>query len=65
MSVTAFVILYLILGLAWSWHCSWVRQPVLHSRAAQPVMRGFRVLAWPVDALCDWVSLEGCRERDG
>ena len=63
MSVTAFVILYLSLGLAWAWHCAWVRQPVYQSHAAMPV--GFRVLAWPVDALCDWVSLEPCEERDG
>lgn len=65
MSVTAFVILYLTLGLAWAWHCAWVRPPVHQLHTATLVMRGFRVLAWPVDALCDWVSLEPCGEREG
>jgi len=66
MSVTAFVILYLTLGLAWAWHCAWVRQPLCEARAATPVLRVFRLIAWPVDALCDWaVSLERCESRDG
>jgi len=56
MSVTAFVILYLTLGLAWAWHCAWVRQPLCEARAATPVLRVFRLIAWPVDALCDWAG---------
>lgn len=64
MSVTAFVILYLTLGLAWAWHCAWVRQWGCQANAAMPAMRVFRVVAWPVDALCDWAILGLCKERD-
>ncbi len=64
MSLTAFVILYLTLGFAWAWYCAWVRQPVRQPHIAMPVMWGFRTLAWPVDVLCDWVSLDRCGERE-
>jgi|GEM_PF-3342291 len=65
MSVTAFMIMYLTLGLAWAWHRTGVRPSVCEADMALPLLRVFRVIAWPVDALCDWASLGLSTGRDG